>query len=53
MIASQNIIHLINNQRFHEHTKHIDVRSHFIRDVIEEKAIKVKKVITDNNATNM
>ncbi|XP_069147987.1 secreted RxLR effector protein 161-like [Solanum lycopersicum] len=37
-------------ERFHEHTKHVDVRFHFIRDIVEEGAIKVeKKVITDDN----
>lgn len=40
------------NQRFHERTKHIDVRFHFIRDV-EEVTIKVVKVITDDNAEDM
>ena len=38
---SQSAIHLIKNQRFHERTKHIDVRFHFIRDVVKEGAINV------------
>ena len=50
---SQSAIHLIKNQRFHERTKHIDVRFHFIRDVVEEGTIKVVKVITDDNAADM
>ena len=50
---SQSAIHLIKNQRFHERTKHIDVRFHFIRDVVEKGAIKVEKVITDDNAADM
>ncbi|XP_049397407.1 UPF0481 protein At3g47200-like [Solanum stenotomum] len=49
----QSVIHLIKNQRFHEHTKHIDVIFHFIRDVIEDGDIKVEKVITDNNVADM
>lgn len=52
-VDSQSAIHLIKNQIFHERTKHIDVKFHFIRDVIEEGAIKVEKVITDDNAANM
>ena len=50
---SQSAIHLIKNQRFHERTKHIDVRFHFIQDVVEKGAIKVEKVITDDNAADM
>ena len=50
---SQSAIHLIKNQSFHEGTKHIDVKFHFIRDVVEQGAIKVEKVITDDNATDM
>jgi len=50
---SQSAIHLMKNQRFHERTKHIDVRFHFIRDVVEEGTIKVVKVITDDNAADM
>ena len=53
MIKSQSAIHLIKNQRFHESTKHIDIRFHFIRDVVEEGAIKVEKVITDDNDADM
>ena len=50
---SQSSIHLIKNQRFHERTKHIDVRFHFIRDVVNEGVIKVENVITDDNAADM
>ena len=50
---SQSAINLIKNQRFHERTKHIDVRFHFIRDVIEDGAIKVVKLITDDNVAYM
>ena len=31
---SQSVIHLTKNQMFYEKTKHVDVRMHFIRDVI-------------------
>jgi len=32
----QSTIHLTKNQIYHERTKHIDVRMHFIRDVLVE-----------------
>ncbi|WMV20389.1 hypothetical protein MTR67_013774 [Solanum verrucosum] len=50
---SQSVIHLIKNQRLHGCTKHIDVRFHFIRDVIEEGVIKVEKIITNDNVADM
>ena len=44
---SQSAIHLTKNQGYHEKSKHIDVRLHFIRDLVYEKRIKVKKIHTD------
>ncbi|KAK3043752.1 hypothetical protein RJ639_001948 [Escallonia herrerae] len=38
-IYSQSDIHLTKNQMFHELTKHIDVRFHFIRDVISQDTV--------------
>ena len=38
---------------FHEMTKHIDVRMHFIRDVIAQGAIILKKIPTVDNPTDM
>lgn len=49
---SKSAINLSRNQMYHEGTKHIDVRLHFITDIIEEGAIEVVKVyINDNPAT--
>ncbi|XP_073152743.1 secreted RxLR effector protein 161-like [Henckelia pumila] len=41
---SQSAIHLSKNTMFHERTKHIDVRLHFVRDIISRKLIQVKKI---------
>lgn len=40
------------NQTFHERTKHIDVRYHFIRDVINEGKVNLKKIGTSENAAD-
>ncbi|RDX58342.1 hypothetical protein CR513_62350, partial [Mucuna pruriens] len=46
---SQSAIHLSKHQVYHEKSKHIDVKLHFIRDVIEIKEILVEKVATEEN----
>ncbi|KAH9801638.1 hypothetical protein KPL71_001098 [Citrus sinensis] len=46
---NQSAIHLIKNQIYHERTKHIDVRLHFIRDEVSKGAVSVNKIHTDIN----
>ena len=50
---NQSVIDLRRNPKYHERTKHIDVGAHFIRDVIADGAIVVKKVATAYNPVNM
>lgn len=50
---SQSAIHLANHQTYHERTKHIDVRYHFVRDVIDSKKVKVQKIATEDNPADM
>nr|GEY04029.1 retrovirus-related Pol polyprotein from transposon TNT 1-94 [Tanacetum cinerariifolium] len=49
---NQGAIHLSRNHVFHENTKHIDVRYHFIREVLESKTVKVLKVGTRHNVAD-
>ncbi|GJX28789.1 retrotransposon protein, putative, ty1-copia subclass [Tanacetum coccineum] len=49
---NQGVIHLSRNHVFHERTKHINVRYHFIREVLEAKTVKVLKVGTEHNAAD-
>ena len=46
---SQSTIHLSKNQGFHERIKHIDVRLHFIREVVANKRVKIIKIATKGN----
>nr|GEY38499.1 retrovirus-related Pol polyprotein from transposon TNT 1-94 [Tanacetum cinerariifolium] len=43
-------IHLSRNAMFHEMTKHIKVRYHFINDIVESKEIEVAKIYMKDNA---
>ena len=53
MCDSQSAICLSKNQSFHERTKHIDVRLHFIRDIIAKGVIQVRKISTEDNPADM
>ena len=50
---SQSSIHLAKNQVYHARTKHIDVRYHFVRKIIEECGVLVQKIKTDDNPADM
>lgn len=50
---SQSAIHLSKNSTYHSRSKHIDVRYHWIRDVLENKLLKVEKVHTNENGADM
>ena len=41
------IINISKNPIQHSRTKHIDIRHHFIRDLVEEKTIKLEHVATE------
>ncbi|CAJ2678716.1 unnamed protein product [Trifolium pratense] len=50
---NQSAIHLANHQVYHERTKHIDIRLHFVRDMIETKEIMVEKIASEENPADM
>ena len=50
---SQSAIHLSKNSTFHSRSKHIDVRYHWIRDVLNLKLLQLEKVHTDDNISDM
>ena len=50
---SQSAIALARNPVFHAKTKHIEVRYHFIREVLEDKRIQLVKVHTDDNPADL
>ena len=50
---SQSAIHLGKNSTFHARSKHIDVRYHWIRDVLDAKLLELEKIHTDDNGADM
>nr|KYP53356.1 Retrovirus-related Pol polyprotein from transposon TNT 1-94 [Cajanus cajan] len=50
---SQSAIHLTKNSRYHDKTKHIDVKHHFIRDIVTIGEVLLQKVHTSENPADM
>lgn len=50
---SQNAIHLAKYQVYHVRTKHINIRFHFVRKIIDEGKILLQKMKTADNLTDM
>ena len=50
---SQSAIHLAKNQVYHARTKHIDVRYHFVRKILEDSTILLQKIQTKENPADM
>ena len=50
---SQSAIQLAKNQVYHARTKHIDVRYHFIREIIEDSGVIMQKIHTTDNPADM
>lgn len=50
---NQSAVFLSKNQTYHERTKHIDVKFHFIRDILSEGKIVLKKIASYENSTDM
>lgn len=50
---SSSAIYLSENPAHHERTKHLDVKLHFITNEVSKGVIKMLKVHTNNNSTDM
>ena len=53
MVDNQSAMALAKNAAFHDRTKHIAVRHHFIRDEIEEGHIRPEYVPTDEQVADV
>jgi len=50
---SQSVINLANNSVYHDKTKHIDVRYHFIHTLLKDDVLSLKKIHTSQNSADM
>ncbi|KAK9715175.1 hypothetical protein RND81_06G147800 [Saponaria officinalis] len=50
---SQSVIHLAKNLTFHSRSKHIDMRYHWIRDVLDSNLLQIEKIHNDDNGLDM
>ena len=50
---SQSAIYLTKDQMFHERRKHIDIKYHYVRDVVAQGKLKVCKISTHDNPAGM
>ena len=50
---SESVIHIAKKSAFHSKTKHIQLRYHFIRSVLEYRHLKLEKIHTSQNPIDM
>jgi hypothetical protein len=50
---SQSAIYLTKDQMFHERSKHIDVKYHYVRDMLAQCKMKVCKISTHDNPADI
>ena len=50
---SQSAIHLAKNSAFHSRTKHLRLRYHFIRSLLEDEVLKLEKIQGSKNPADM
>ena len=50
---SLSAIYLTKNQIYHARTKHIDIKFHFVREILDEGDIELQKIYTNENPADM
>ena len=50
---NQSAIFLAKNLTYHARTKHIDVKYHYVREIIESSVVLLRKIDTKDNPSDM
>ena len=50
---NQGVIALTKDNKFHAHTKHIDMHYHFIHKVVDDGKVTVQYILTGDNVSNI
>ena len=50
---NQSCIKMIENPMFHDRLKHIEIRYHFIRDMVQRGALKLQYISTDEQVVDV
>jgi hypothetical protein len=50
---NQNCIKLTENPVFHDRSKHIDMRCHYIRDLVQRKIVKLQYIATSEQVVDI
>jgi hypothetical protein len=53
LFDNQSCIKMTENPVFHEKSKHIEIRYHYIRDMVQRGAIKLQYVSTDEQVVDV
>lgn len=52
-VDNESAIKLVANPEFHQRTKHIDIRHHFIRECVQEGHVEIKWISGKENIADM
>ena len=52
-VWSVTTVHLSKHQVFHERSKHIDVRLHYIREIVQSDKVSLTKIASSKNSADM
>ena len=50
---NQSCVKLLENPVFHDNSKHIDIKYHYIRDMVQRGVVKLQYVVTNDQIANV
>ena len=53
IVTNQSCVKLSENPMFHDKSKHIQIKYHYIRDMVQRGAVKLRYVVTDKQIANV